>query len=363
MVQTKKAKNLILVSLILIALIFTIYKFSSNESQNNRSSTSDKQHLSVIRIAVPDISAGTESSSGIAIIDYIQLHQLMEKEFEKDHVKIEWHYFKGAGPAINEALANKQLDFAFLGDFAAIIGKANNLDTRLILATLRHTKGYLAVQPNQGYTDLEALRKKRIAVWQGTAGQLAFNQFIQEQGFTEKDFRIINLDPMAAQAALLAKRIDASWSSIDMLALQQRGLVEIHLSSEQSPTNAGSIEAGLIVRNELVKHHPEVVQRFVKVMLQGSYWVAQPENRDAAIKLIATKTNFPIELLQAGFENQAFKNIYSPLLDDTFIQHFKSGTNLAYESKLIRQKFDVDAWIEPIFVNQGIKQLNYEGTW
>lgn len=36
-------------------------------------------------------------------------------------------FFKGAGPVVNEALANGQVDFAYLGDLAAIIGKANGL--------------------------------------------------------------------------------------------------------------------------------------------------------------------------------------------------------------------------------------------
>jgi sulfonate transport system substrate-binding protein len=36
---------------------------------------------------------------------------------------------------VNEALANRQLDFVYLGDLAAIIGKANGLPTRLLLGS------------------------------------------------------------------------------------------------------------------------------------------------------------------------------------------------------------------------------------
>ena len=45
----------------------------------------------------------------------------IEEEFKKDNIKIEWFFFKGAGPAVNEALTNKQLDFAFQGDLPAPI--------------------------------------------------------------------------------------------------------------------------------------------------------------------------------------------------------------------------------------------------
>jgi len=36
-------------------------------------------------------------------------------------VKVEWSFFKGAGPAVNEAFANNQLDFAIQGDLPEII--------------------------------------------------------------------------------------------------------------------------------------------------------------------------------------------------------------------------------------------------
>jgi sulfonate transport system substrate-binding protein len=73
----------------------------------------------VIRIAAPDLSAGAKPSHG-GQDDYLTTHQLLEKEFAKDGIKVEWSFFKGAGPGIDEALANRQLDFAFIGDLPLI---------------------------------------------------------------------------------------------------------------------------------------------------------------------------------------------------------------------------------------------------
>ena len=75
-----------------------------------------------IRIAVPDLSAGSQPSAG-GVVDVLRSQQLLEQEFAKDGIHIDWRFFKGAGPVINEALANGQADFAYLGDLAAIIGK------------------------------------------------------------------------------------------------------------------------------------------------------------------------------------------------------------------------------------------------
>ncbi len=45
-----------------------------------------------------------------------------------------------------------------------------------------------------------------------------------------KRFPHINLDPAAANAALAAKQIDASWGLMPILALKQQKIVEVPLS-------------------------------------------------------------------------------------------------------------------------------------
>ena len=95
--------------------------------------------LKEIRIAVPDLSAGTQNSGG-GITDVLRDQQILEKAFADQGIKIQWSFFKGAGPVINKAFANGQVDLAYLGDLAAIIGRSNGLDTRLLSATARGVK-------------------------------------------------------------------------------------------------------------------------------------------------------------------------------------------------------------------------------
>ena len=42
---------------------------------------------------------------------------------------------QGAGPAVNEALSNKQIDFAYQGDLPQVVGRANGLKTKLLVAS------------------------------------------------------------------------------------------------------------------------------------------------------------------------------------------------------------------------------------
>ena len=46
----------------------------------------------------------------------------MDDAFRNDpNVQIKWLFFAGAGPAVNEAIANEQIDFALQGDLPSVI--------------------------------------------------------------------------------------------------------------------------------------------------------------------------------------------------------------------------------------------------
>ena len=86
--------------------------------------------LKVIRIGIATGGVGSDpvrhggTSAALAYTD-----GALEEEFKKDGVKVQWTFFKGAGPAVNEALVNKQLDFAWQGDLPSIVHRASDVKT------------------------------------------------------------------------------------------------------------------------------------------------------------------------------------------------------------------------------------------
>src|ERR1035437_5456501 len=83
----------------------------------------------VIRIGSPELGSGKSSFPGGNPLAVVKANQWLEQEFAKDGIKIEWTFFRAAGPAVNEALASKQLDVVFLGDLASVIGRSHGLPT------------------------------------------------------------------------------------------------------------------------------------------------------------------------------------------------------------------------------------------
>lgn len=222
------------------------------------------ESLRTIRIGVPDQSAGSkpfiEGPVGMAFIR----HQL-EAVFKPQGVEVQWQFFKGAGPAVNEALANRQLDFVYLGDLAAIIGKANGLPTRLLLGS-RGSESYLAVTRASAITQLADLKGKRVAVYRGTADQLAFDRALQTVGLSERNMQVINLDWSAGKAALAAGRVDAVWGGVSLLALRGDKIDVVVKSGDSGRQN--TTQAGFLGTQDFIQAWPQATQQVIDVLVK-----------------------------------------------------------------------------------------------
>lgn len=307
-----------------------------------------------IRIAVPDLSAGSKHSAA-GVVDVLRDQQLLEKEFARDGIRVEWLFFKGAGPVINEALANKQADFAYLGDLAAIIGKASGLDTRVLSAGVRGVKSYLGVVPGSGIKTLQDLKGKRVAVFRGTANQLSFASALASQGLSERDLKVINLDFNASNAALAARQIDATWGLSNMISLRDRGLVELPISSRDLE-GAGSTQAVLLGTGDFIRQYPDLVARFVKAQERAAQWLRDENNREAYVDLVASNANWPKSILQGELANEDLAHYFDPRLDAEFVGLLQQGVDLAAKERLIRRSFQVADWIEPRFLDAALQQ-------
>ncbi|MDH0302572.1 MULTISPECIES: ABC transporter substrate-binding protein [unclassified Pseudomonas] len=308
----------------------------------------------VIRIAVPDLSAGSKPSAG-GVVDVLRDQQLLEKAFAKDGIRIDWRFFKGAGPVVNEALANGQADFAYLGDLAAIIGKANGLDTRVLSAGVRGVKSYLGVVPGSGIHSLQDLKGKRVAVFRGTANQLSFASALASQGLSERELKVINLDFNAANAALAAKQIDATWGLSSLLSLRERGLVELPVNSRDLK-GAGSTQAVLLGTGEFIRQHPDLVQRVVNAQEQAVKWLRDERNREAYVDLVANTANWPKAILRDDLAQENLADYFDSRLDAGFVGLLQQGVDLAVKERLIRRGFQVADWIDPRFIDAAQQQ-------
>lgn len=319
------------------------------------------QALNTIRIASPDLTAGTKHAGG-GVVDVLYSKKSIEHAFAKQNIQVQWFFFKGAGPAINEALANDQIDFAFLGDLPPILGKAQGLQTQLLLPTSRGGSNYLAVRSDLNIQNLKQLKGLKVGILRGTADELSFVAALKSQGLSTKDVKLVNLDFNAVNAALAAKRIDASWGPARFFALRDKGLVKLPISTRQL-NGVGASQGVFLGRQQFIQSHPKETQLVVDQVVQGLHWLSQEQNHVPQIAIFSAQASYPALVYARELHGVNLKFLYSPRFDGYYLKNLQEKINLTQSQGLIRQNIEIKAWVNSTFVNQSIKRLKLDTFW
>jgi sulfonate transport system substrate-binding protein len=315
----------------------------------------------VIRFGVAQPAIGNPPGFYGSSVSIAHAKGWIEEEFKKDNIKVEWFFFKGAGPAVNEALTNHQLDFAFQGDLPAIVAKAAGLKTRLILATGVRSNIYLAVPPDSDIKSIKDLRGRRVAIFKGTNSQLPINRLLEAHGLSEKDIKAINLDTATSKAALATKDIDAAFGGLDLIQLRLNGTARIAYTSKgDSPIFTR--QSHVLVTEEFSDKYPELTTRVTKAIVKTARWASDDSNRDEVFRIWA-RTGFPYEVWKEDHEGEPLRVRFNPQFDPFLTARYRDAVEQAYKFKLTRARFDADKWIDRRFLNAALRELKLETFW
>ncbi|MDB5925816.1 MAG: nitrate transporter substrate-binding protein [Betaproteobacteria bacterium] len=315
----------------------------------------------VIRFGVAQPATGNPPSFSGSSVAIAHAKGWIEDEFKGSPVKIEWLFFKGAGPAVNEALSNRQLDFAFQGDLPAIVAKAAGLKTKLILATGVRANIYLAVPPDSTIRSVEDLRGKRVSIFKGTNSQLPINRVLEAHGLSEKDVRAINLDNATALAALSTRDLDGAFGGIDLLRLREKGAAKIAYTSKGG-SPVFTRQSHVLVTEAFAERYPEATQRVVNAIVRTAKWASDEANREEVLRLWA-RAGTPYEHWVEDYAGEPLKVRINPQFDPFLTARYKDAVEQAYKFKLTRAKFDAEKWIDRRFLDAALKNFKLEGFW
>lgn len=315
----------------------------------------------VVRIGVATAGGGDPVTWGGSPGSVAQLNKWLEQSLAPQGIKVEWYFFKGAGPAVNEALSNKQIDFAYQGDLPSVIGRANGLKTRILVVSGARNNLYVVTPKNSTLKTIEDLRGKRVSIFRGTNGHLVANNVLLQHGLAERDIKGVNLDAGSAQAAIVSNGVDAAFGGFEYFKLRDQGLVKV-IYSTQGGDPALTRQAALIARDDFVNENPAVVQNVVDVFVRAARWASEESNRDALFKLWA-RSGTPYASWAAEFENQSLASRNSPLIDDFIIDRYKAVAKEAVALKLVRREVSVDGWFDPSFLNAALKKEGLQTYW
>jgi sulfonate transport system substrate-binding protein len=315
-----------------------------------------------VRIGFASVGADNRQFSGgsSAAVAHSE-HYLDDELRDLPEVQVEWSFFKGAGPAVNEAFANNQLDFAIQGDLPQIIGRANGLKTKILLAAGAHSPTYLAVPKDSPVRRVEDLRGKKVSIFRGTNNHLAAVKVLAGYGLQEKDLQVINMDTAGTNAALISHDIDAAFGNFPLASLVDKGLAEIiYTTKGDSPSYER--HSTLIAQETFVRAHPDVTQKIVNAIVRAAKWSSEESNRDAFFE-ISARTGFPVSGYRFDFANQELKYRNSPLIDDSILEHYRFQAKQAKEFGLVRRDVDVSGWFDRSFLDQALASQGLTNYW
>lgn len=311
-----------------------------------------------IRI-LPHGSWGTKIANGFMGI--VQVGRFVEKEFEKDAVKIHWEVVDGTGPGVNEAIANGLVDFSSYGGLPQIIGRSRGLNTRILVSS-GYANGYFAVRSDFPAKSVAELKGATLASPFGTYIHLSTALLLKEYGVDLKDVKLLNMTGGDAVAALAAGRIDGYFGSASMFPLVDQGIARIIYTSQGRKAHTSGF-GGFMVTDEFAQRYPDATKRVVKAYLRAMHWVSLPENREEYFRISAQNSTTPIEHVRRDFAGQELSARFNPLVDDYFVERFREAAVFSRDNGIIRNTINVDGWFDRETIRSALNELGWNNHW
>ena len=306
------------------------------------------------------VGSGYGQQVGTQLISIAHIKGFVADELANQALKLDWNYFTGTGPAINEAIANGQLDFAEYGSLPAIIARANGVPTKIVLSG-GGTNIYAAVRSALPLKTIADLKGHSITLQKATILHWSLLETLATNGLSEKDVTILDLKTADQLAALASGSADASFGTVSLLPLRDQGIVRIIYASQRDNPRATGPGA-FLVTEEFAAKYPETTGRVVRAFVRAAQWVANPENREEALQIWA-KSGVPYDSLKEDYAGIALHDQFDPRLDEFFRGQYADGIDFAKQQKLIRRDVDLGQWIDPQYQDAAFAALGLTNFW
>lgn len=314
----------------------------------------------VIRIGVAAEGVGGRPFAYRLSLDVARAQGSIEKAFAPSHTRIEWHYFRAAGPAVSEALASGQVDFVFHGDLPSVIVRSAGIKTRYLMPLYARSNIYVAVPAKSDIHKLADLKGRVVSNFRGTATQLVAARVLSSAGLSERDLKLVNLDSAGANAALATGQVDAAFVLLNSFGLKDQGLIRYIFTSDFQPRF--SAVGGLLVTDDFARQYPAAVDLFVKSVVEAAAFAGRPENREAVFAIWA-KSGVPQAYFEREYKNQDLKVVTSPLIDDFIVSKYRAAAADAQRFGLVRRPVDLNGWFDRAPLDRALKALKLEHFW
>ncbi|WP_207100242.1 aliphatic sulfonate ABC transporter substrate-binding protein [Paracoccus shandongensis] len=185
------------------------------------------------------------------------------------------------GPLQIQALGADSLDFGYIGPGALWL-PASGKARIVAINTVGNSDRVLG---QAGVTSIADLKGRKVAVPEGTSGDMLLGLLLEREGMTRDDLEIVTADPATVVSAFASKQVDGAaiwYPFVDVIRKANPDVVELAKNAD-FPQN--QFPSSFVARNEMVADRPEVVGKFIAVMKEAGDW--RHANLDEAVTVTA----------------------------------------------------------------------------
>ena len=241
-----------------------------------------------------------------------------------------------------ESLRNGEIDVAFMIAPLSIVLRQQGEDVKIIYIGNRH-ESTLVARTDLNVTKLRDLIGKTIAVPMRYSGHnISILDLIEKENLTGQ-INVVEMNPPDMAAALAAGSLDAYYvgepfAAQTLMSGHSKRVFYVEEVWDKFICNVA------VVRNDLIKNEPDLVQEIVSGAARSGMWAS--EKPDEAIEIAAKYWNQSIKLLEYAFGTPANRILY-----DTYIPKDSEMQEMAELMKQYRllEQTNIDGLVDDTF--------------
>lgn len=259
---------------------------------------------------------------------------LLEKEFAKEGIKINWISIK-AGLNQVRGMAAGEIDMVAAMNTSTLL-IANSVGNRIVIVDgVAHPDDTFAIMAKPEVKNIVDLKGRQVVGPKGTVLHHLLSAALKSSGIEMKDVKWVSMNLPASLTTLLGGRADAALLAAGgILAAEKAGFHALVKAK-------GLIETNLVLaaRADFAKEYPDVVRRVAKVNREALQWALT--NKPQAIALGAKELQLSKEDAAKLFEWSYF---YSDLTQKD-IDALQNSQRFLLEQKMMNRSVDINTLI------------------
>ena len=259
---------------------------------------------------------------------------LLEKEFAKEGIKINWIPIK-AGLNQVRGMAAGEIDMVAAMNTSTLL-IANSVGNRIVIVDgVAHPDDTFAIMAKPEVKNIVDLKGRQVVGPKGTVLHHLLSAALKSSGIEMKDVKWVSMNLSASLTTLLGGRADAALLAAGgILAAEKAGFHALVKAK-------GLIETNLVLaaRADFAKEYPDVVRRVAKVNREALQWALT--NKPQAIALGAKELQLSEEDAAKLFE---WSHFYSDLTQKD-IDALQNSQRFLLEQKMMNRSVDINTLI------------------